>query len=270
MDKMRFSRTITLVGLTGLLLAGLSAPTSYAVEDASFPVFPTVIEDGSIAAPILPAPLIEAQKPEMERSNVDKESRVVTNKSGVFSPWKFIKAQFGKTVFGEESGVIFTSESLSSKPDRQGDLRYFVSYKNNTSETLRGVSIQVSLPKDLQYLDSDVRPDSKTNGVIVFDINKVAAGEEGVIQLETRLKGQKEIKTVVVPATMGYEDIDGGKHTVTAATSNSFNGKSGGLTASAIDGIGGFIMWLIVIILLVALAFVGYKYITLRASGRHS
>lgn len=161
-------------------------------------------------------------------------------------------------------------EFLSGKPNKQGDLRYLVSYKNNTRETLRGVSIQASLPKDLQYLDSDVRPDSKTNGVIVFDINRLAAGEEGVIQLEARLKDQKEIKTVIVPATMEYEDIDGGKHTVTAATGNSFNGKSGGLTASAINGIGGFIMWLIVIILLVALAFVGYKYITLRASGRRA
>lgn len=267
MDKMRFSQIIALTGLTSFLLAGFLAPTIYAAEDGSFPVFPTVIENGSIVAP---ASLIEVEEPEIDRNNVDGESRAVENKSGVFSPWEFIKSQFVKKIFGEESGVVFVLESSSSKPDRQGDLRYLVSYKNNTGETMRGVSIQVSLPRDLQYLDSDVRPDLKTNGIIVFDINKVAAGEEGVIQLETRLKSQQGIKAVIVPATMEYEDIDGGKHTVTAATSNSFNGKSGGLTASAIDGIGGLIMWFVVIALLGALIFVGYKYITLRASGRRA
>lgn len=87
MNQIRFSQTITLIGLTGLLLVGLLAPTSHAVEDANFPVFPTVVEDGSIAAPILPAPLIEAQKPEREESDVDRENRVATNESGVFSPW---------------------------------------------------------------------------------------------------------------------------------------------------------------------------------------
>ena len=267
MAGMRISQAFMFTGAIILLLAGLFTPTTYGAEDGQFPVFPTVVEDGSVVAPASPAPLAETQRPETERSNRERENRAATSESGAFSPWGFVKSQFTKTVFGGESGVIFTLESLSSKPDGRGDLHYLISYVNNTNETLREVSIRVSLPKDLQYLDSDLRPDSKGNGAVVFDLGKVAVGEEGAIQLETRLK-KKKAREVVLGATMAYEDIDGGRHTVTAATNNAFNESNGGLTASALDSVGGFIVWLFVITLLVALAFVSYHYLTLKASSR--
>lgn len=294
---MKISQAIGLVGVIGLLLAAILTPTIYATEDGQFPVFPTVIGDApegkvesstedttgdTIVSPTSPN---ETQKTtitkttvkktavasqEEEESNLKKKDYVVTNEQGVFSPYGYVKKRIVGDAKAGEEGVVFALTSLDAKPSGQGDLRYQIFYANNTGDTLRNVSIQVFLPKGVQYLDSDLRPDSKANGTVVYGIGKIAAGEEGVIQLETRLRDQKGIKAVIVPATMEYGDIDGGKHTVTAATSNSFNGKSGGLTASAIDSIGGFIMWLIVIILLVALIFVGYKYITLRASGRRA
>ena len=275
MNKMKISQIIFLMGLVGLLSAGFLVPTIYAAEDGNFPVFPTVIE-GNAGVTVSPSSqtVIEeknaAQQTKTTKAEPVKSKSIVANEARVFSPWDLVKQFFVNRVKAGEEGVVFALQALDAKPSGQGDLRYQISFANNTNETLRGVSLQVFLPKELQYLDSDVRPDSKTNGIITFDINKVAVGEERVIQLETRLRSQKGIKVATVPATMEYEDIGGGKHTVTAATNSAFNGKSGGLTASVLDGIGGFIMWLFIIILLVALAFVGYQYVTLRASGRRA
>ena len=287
---MKISQTIAFTGLAGLLLAGLLAPTIYATEDGQFPAFPTIVGDGSGSSGasstatgatgetvISPATPTEAQKATViktktvttEDRDAEERNNFVTNESGVFSPWGTIKQAFvGRAQAGEE-GVVFALEALDAKPSGQGDLRYQISYANNTDETLRNVSVQVFLPKELQYLDSDLQPDSKGNGSVVYEIGKIAAGEEGAIQLETRLK-KKKAKEAVLSATMAYENIDGDKHTVTASANNAFNGKNGGLTASVADGVGGVMLWLFVIVLLVALVFVGYQYSTLRASGRRA
>src|SRR3989344_3019250 len=112
---MKISQTIGLIGVSGLLLAGILAPTIYATEDGQFPVFPTVIDEGGE---------INEKSESLEGRSSKESGEIITNESGVFSPWGFIKSQFTKTVFGEESGVIFTLESLSSKPDGRGDLHY--------------------------------------------------------------------------------------------------------------------------------------------------
>lgn len=294
---MKLSQTVGLMGVTGLLLASILAPTIYATEDGSFPVFPTVIGDApegkavsstasttgdTIVSPASPTKTekttatkttvkrTSAAPVEEEESSVKKKDYVVTNESGVFSPWGAVKQAFINRAQAGEDGVVFALTTLNAKPTRQGDLRYQISYTNNTSEALREAKIKVFLPKNLQYLDSDLRPDSKRNGTVVYEVGKIAAGEKGVIQLETRLKSQKETKSIIVPATMEYEDIDGNKYTVTAATNNAVDGKNGGLTASVLDSVGGFLMWLFVIALLAALAFVSYHYLTLKASDRRA
>lgn len=270
-------RIIGLMGIVGLLLAGILTPTIYATEDGQFPVFPTVIE-GEAGATVSPSSqtvieeknvIQQTKKTKITEVAPVKSENIVTNATGVFSPWGLVKQIFVNRVKAGEEGVVFALEALDAKPSRQGDLRYQIFYANNTDETLRNISVQVFLPKELQYLDSDLRPDSKGNGVVIYEVGKIAAGEEGAIQLETRLK-KKKAKEVVLGATMAYEDITGGKHTVTAVTNNAFNGSNGGLTASALDSVGGFIMWLFVIVLLGALAFTGYHYLTLKASGRRA
>lgn len=274
---MKIGQIIRLVGVTGLFLAGILAPTTYATEDGQFPVFPTVVGDTSsttIDTPTEETTITKAVKT-VEREEVGgkgarTKSDVVTNESGVFSPWGTVKRAFTDRAQAGENGVAFALTTLNAKPTRQGDLRYQISYANNTSEVLREAKIEVFLPKNLQYLDSDLRPSSKKGGVVAYEVGKIAAGEKGVIQLETRLKNQKETKAIIVPATMEYEDIDGNKYTVTAATNNAVDGKNGGLTASALDSVSGFLVWLFVIALLAALAFVSYQYLTLKASDRRA
>ncbi|MDP3991748.1 MAG: hypothetical protein Q8P66_02555 [Candidatus Colwellbacteria bacterium] len=263
--KLTASQTIVFTGLTGFVLVGLIAPAVYATEDGQFPVFPTVIEDSSIVV----SPVVKTKTAPVKDRKVEKKDNFVTNELGVFSPWGTVKQTFTNRARAGEEGVVFALTSLDAKPSGRGDLRYQISYANATDETLRNVSVQVFLPKEFRYLDSDFRPSSKNKGVVVFELDKVAAGEEGAIQLETRLK-KKKAKEVVLSATMAYEDINGGKHTVTAATNNAFNGSNSGLTASALDGFGGVMVWLFMIILLVALAFVGYQYFILQASGRRA
>ena len=262
---MKFSQAIVFTGLIGFLLTGLLAPTIYATEDGQFPVFPTVVEDSSIVV----SPVVKTKTTVVEDRGVERKDNLVTNESGVFSPWGTVKQAFTNRARAGEEGVVFALTSLDAKPSGRGDLRYQISYANATDETLRDVSVQVFLPKELQYLDSDFRPSSKNKGVVVFELDKVAAGEEGAIQLETRLK-KKKAREIALSATMAYADINGGKHTVTAATNNAFNGKTGGLTASALDGAGGVMLWLFVIVLIIALAFVGYQYFILQASGRRA
>ncbi len=272
---MRTSQTIGLGVLVGLFLAGFLAPATYALEDGQSPVFPTVIGDGAPGdAAVVPSPETVVEK----RASVEKAGAVKTSPAedeerlrdepGTTSFFDFLRDKIFNRVRAGEEGVVFALEAVDAKPNRNGDLGYQISYANNTGETLRNVSVQVFLPRELQYLDSDVRPRSKNNDVVAFSLGKVAAGEEKAIQLETRLKKAKTGE-VVLKAAMAYEDIDGGNHIVSAATNNAFNGKSGGgLTASALDGAQGFIMWFIIIVLLGALVFVGYQYSTLRASGR--
>lgn len=288
---MEIRKFIVLTGLVGILLAGL-APITEAAEDGQFPVFPTVIEDRADGAVSETAPpeTITSPAPSpaetgttvikntntvqkegaAERSGAGERDNFVTNESGVFSPWGTLKRAFINRAQAGEEGVAFALTSLDAKPTGQGDLRYQIFYANRTADTLRNVSVRVFLPKDIQYLDSDLRPDSKAKGVVVFEIGKIAAGEEGAIQLEARFK-KKKAKEAVLSATMAYEDIDHGKHTVTAATNNTFDGKNGGgLSASVLDGVGGIMLWLFVIILIIALAFVTYQYFILQASGRRT
>ena len=273
--KLTASQTIVFTGLIGLLLAGLLAPAVYATENGDFPVFPTVIENGSaVVSPTVvktrTTVVADSTSSPQESRRVEKRDNFVTNESGVFSPWGTLKRAFSNRAQAGEEGVLLVLTPLDSKPSGRGDLQYQTSYANNTGETLRNVSVQVFLPKELQYLDSDFRPSSKNKGVVVFELDKVAAGEEGTIQLETRLK-KKKAKEAVLSATMAYEDIDGGKHTVTATANSAFDGKSGaGLTASVLDGFGGSILWLFVIILLAALVFVAYQYFVLQASARRT
>ncbi|MBI2506968.1 MAG: hypothetical protein HYW00_02415, partial [Candidatus Colwellbacteria bacterium] len=251
--EMKNIQTIGLIAGIGLLSAWIFAPTIYAVEDGQFPVFPTVIENGGATAPAS-QPVIEEVKTE---PSVKKDKDIVTSESGVFSPWGTLKqALFGRAQAGEE-GVVFALEAESAKPSGRGDLRYRIAYANNTDKTLRNVRVEVFLPRDLQYLDSDLRPDSKEKGVVTFKLGKIAAGEEGAVKLETRLK-KKNAKETVLQATMTYEDVDGGRHTVTASANNAFRGN-GGLTASALDSFGGLVFWLVLIVLISALAFVSYR-----------
>lgn len=284
---MKSSQVIVFTGLISLLLAGLLTPMTYATADGQFPVFPTVIENGAegtasentspetIVSPASPvtetkATVTETVEP-VQRAVRENGARAnggaVSNEVGIFSPWGALKQAFFGRARAGDGGVHFALEAISAKPTRQGDLRYQISYINNTADTLRDVSIQVFLPKDVQYLDSDLRPNSKGGGTVVYEIGKVAAGEEGVIQLETRLK-KKRAKEVTLSATMAYGNIDGGKHAVTATANNAFNGKNGGLTASVLDGIGGAALQLFVVILIIALAFVAYQLVVLRASSQ--
>lgn len=266
---MKTRRTIALIGLAGFILAGLVAPAVYATEDGQFPVFPTVIGDAMSPAtttttttPTERAPVVKIEK------TVERESRYPTNEADVFSPWAYVtQGLFGRADARGE-GVTLALEPVDAKPSSRGDLRYQIVYANNTDETLRNVSIQIFLPKNFQYLDSDIRPDSKNSSAVVFELGKVAAGESGVIGLEVRAKKSK-VKDAFVSATMVYEDIDGVSHTVNATASNAFNGKNGGgLTASALDSVGGFMTWLFIIILIVALAFVVYQLVVLKASSQ--
>lgn len=288
---MKISQTAMFAGLTGLILAGLLAPTVYATEDGQFPVFPTVIEGESASTTdatttgetvISPASPVKAQKTTVVKTEttadstgrpqavrkVERNDNLVINESGVFSPWGTVKqGLFGRAQAAGE-GVVLALVALDSKPTSRGDLRYQISYANATGETLRNVSIQVFLPKDFQYLDSDVRPDSKGNGTVVYDLGKVASGESGAIQLEVRAK-KKKAKDVFLSATMSYEDIDGNAQVVNATASNAFNGKNGGgLSASILDGAGGFMLWLFVIVLIIALAFAVYQLVVLRGSSQ--
>ena len=268
---MKFSQAIVFTGLIGFLLTGLLAPTIYATEDGQFPVFPTVVEDSSIVvSPVVKTKttvVADSTGSPREDRGVERKDNLVTNESGVFSPWGTVKQAFTNRARAGEEGVVFALTSLDAKPSGRGDLRYQISYANATDETLRDVSVQVFLPKELQYLDSDFRPSSKNKGAVVFELDKVAAGEEGAIQLETRLKKRKA-KEIALSATMAYEDVDGDKHIVTAATNNAFNGSNSGLTASALDGAGGFMLWLFVVILIIALAFVAYQLVVVRASAQ--
>lgn len=273
---MKTSQTIAFAGLIGLITAGLLAPTIYATEDGQFPVFPTIIEGNSsstgetIVSPATPA---KTQKTTVTKTttvtpeSVKQKSYATTNESGVFSPWGYVKSRTFSNAQAGGEGVMLALEPVDAKPTARGDLQYQIFYANNTGETLRNVSIQVSLPKNFQYLDSDLRPDSQGNGVVVYDLGKVAAGGSGAIQLEVRAK--KKVKDAFLSANMAYEDVDGASHTVNATASNAFNGKNGGgLSASILDGAGGFMVWLFVIILLIALAFVAYQLFVLRASSQ--
>src|SRR3989344_2958218 len=263
MNKTRFSQIIALTSLVGLLLAGFLAPTIYATADStsspqadgSFPVFPTVIEDGvtkTVVSPTAPTPEEKTTITETETISSQSESLRKAENVEAFSLWRALKqAIFGNARAGEE-GVVFALAALDAKPGNRGDLRYQISYVNNTTDTLRDVSIQVLLPKELRYLDSDLKPNSKGTGAVMYEIGKIAAGEEGAIQLETRLRKAKA-KDVVLSATMTYEDIDGGEHAVTATANNAFSGKNSGLTASVLGGVGGVILRLFIITLIVAL-----------------
>jgi len=162
-----------LMGLTNLLLAGLLAPTIYAAEDGSFPIFPTIIGDAS------------------ERGGASSTASTTSNTFiSPAPPLKVEKTSTSKTTVKQASAA-----SAENKEDTLKEKDYVVTNK------------------------------------------------QGVFSPFGHVK-----KRIVGDAKVG----------------------EGGLTASVLDGVGGFIMWLFIIILLVALAFVSYHYLTLKASSRRA
>jgi hypothetical protein len=225
-------RQIFIAFLGAVLLLGLNFKPVLAV--ASGPPFATVIAGeagdsgglGSAGAPtisegipttvIVPAEggirLLEAKpwRPSQESgirlaaSSLGRGSNLfMASLDGVFSRLRGI-------VLGEEAkpAVVFTLRAEDDQPDSRGTLRYLIDYENRTKEPLREAIIKVQLPKELKYLDSDWRPTSVSNDEVQFSLAKLAAGEKGTIQFETRLKKMKPSQFKLT-AVLSYLDASG-------------------------------------------------------------
>lgn len=192
----------------------------------------------------------------------------------IFSPFSLVKTALAKLIFGEEEpAVTLTLESLDTKPDRRGTLRYLISYRNGTDRLLRNAVIEVSLPDELKYLDSSIEPDSVANNrIITFDLAKVASDEKGEIKIETRaaeeLKAGDQIR---MTANLKYLDRDV-KNSITAVEMTEISKEDlgeKGLEALAVGGFGGFLGNPIFRLLVVLIAlYLLYRFVTFRAAIR--
>ena len=84
---------------------------------------------------------------------------------------------------------VFLDSSVSALEARAGGtIHYVLTYRNASSDRIANASINVFLPFESEYIDSSVRPVSRTGNNLVFDIGDIERGHQGAITIKVRVK----------------------------------------------------------------------------------
>ncbi|MDD4931060.1 MAG: hypothetical protein PHG66_02795, partial [Candidatus Colwellbacteria bacterium] len=181
----------------------------------------------------------------------------------------------GTDVAGVEVMLDPSVNRLEPAPGEEID--YTLTYRNAGSAKLSDVAIKVSLPMEVEFIDSSLKTSSRSGNNLTFTIGDVAKNSQGNMIIKVRLKEDvKGGSSVMFNAFMEYNDsskkfqtIDSYisvvvKGTETDVQSNGFLGSLAGL-AKAMSG-----SWLFIILLFLILIALIYLVITRRRDARNS
>jgi len=92
----------------------------------------------------------------------------------------------------------------------RGDIvEYIVNYKNVSSRNLRDIVLQISIPKELEFMETSRGYFSTENSTVVVNIGYLNPQEEGSVRVTVRVTTDAQIgKIVVVTANLAYTIID--------------------------------------------------------------
>ena len=84
-----------------------------------------------------------------------------------------------------------------------------VNYKNVSSRNLRDVILRISIPKELEFIETSRGYFSTENSTVVVNIGNLDSQEEGSVNVRVRVTTDTQIgKIVVVTANLAYTIID--------------------------------------------------------------
>lgn len=150
-----------------------------------------------------------------------------------------------------------------------GTKQYIVNYKNVSGEYLGNVVVTVSMPNELQFVQTTRGDYSQLNNTVVANIGNLAPQEEGSIMVEARTVATAEIgKIIVVTAHAVYTILrENAQEEVFAYSKNTIGNNVGGSIAGAAifgggflpDTLAGWLLMLLIILLVVLAAKMAYN-----------
>ncbi len=157
-------------------------------------------------------------------------------------------------------------ESLNDHMCVGGEIEYTISYKNISNSTLTDAVLQVTHPKQLEFIDASKGDYSASERKLTFGIGTLSPGEEGSITVRGRVTTDASIGDLIVttatvvytnPATHAQEDAIA--YSLTTISKDCPNG----LGANALFGDSflphTLLEWLLLILIILALILVGRK-----------
>jgi hypothetical protein len=108
--------------------------------------------------------------------------------------------------------LVFLSVSRDGEFIRRGDIvEYVVNYKNVSSRNLRDLVLRISIPRELEFLETSRGYFSTENSIVVANVGDLGKGEEGSVRIRVQVATDAPLgKIVVVTANLAYTIVDNG------------------------------------------------------------
>jgi uncharacterized repeat protein (TIGR01451 family) len=179
------------------------------------------------------------------------------------------------TVAGAE---VMLDPSVSRLEPSVGDeLDYTLTYRNASKDKLTNVVVKVSLPLEVEYIDTNIKPSGRSGNNLTFSIGEVAKNSQGIITIKVKIKDDVAGgSSVMFNSFMEYTDASKKFQTIDSyigvmvkggTTDPASNGFLGSLAAFARAISGSWVLILLLALILVALI---YLIVTRRKEAKNS
>jgi len=111
---------------------------------------------------------------------------------------------------------VFLDSSISDLEVKAGEtIHYILTYRNASRDRIANASIKVFLPFESEYVDSSIKPSSRTNNSLVFNIGNIEKGHQGAITIKVRAKKDALVGgSLMFNSTLEFIDIRNQSQTV--------------------------------------------------------
>ncbi|MBP9711646.1 MAG: DUF11 domain-containing protein [Candidatus Pacebacteria bacterium] len=160
--------------------------------------------------------------------------------------------------------------TLDNTNPRPGDeITYTVSYQNVGTTSVTNLTLQISLPSEVDYMFSNPNNPFRNGNNLTFNLGTLRAGAQGSITIRVKVRENINPGTVLnFPAILSYTDVNGQTQTVSANVSAQVwrDGNEVGFFGANAFGSGFFLPsnifgWLLLIVLVLILIALGrYLY----------
>jgi len=109
-----------------------------------------------------------------------------------------------------KTSSVFLSVNQDKETIRRGSvIEYTVNYKNTSSRDLRDVILRISIPKELEFIETSRGYFADENNAVVTNIDDLNRQEEGNVLMAVKVTSDAEInKIFVVTANLAYTVVE--------------------------------------------------------------
>ncbi len=163
------------------------------------------------------------------------------------------------TAVNSKSSLALLSVSRDGENITKGDtVEYVINYKNVSSKNLKNVVLQVAIPKELEFVETNRGYFSTDNGTVIANIGGLNSQEEGSVSIRIKVTTDAQTgKIVVITANLAYTRTDNNTQEEVFAYAKNTVQDSGAVQQGALAFLFGngflpttLIGWLLLILLL--------------------